>query len=100
MKTSLDHLPPLKRLELQCGVEVLRQSFAEATATKRADRLKNGRILKIILYGSSARGDWVHDPVGRYRSDFDILGELREAVRVICMERLQDLRRDAGEGSA
>ena len=73
MKTSLDHLPALKRAELLRVVDVLKKSFAEAMSTKRADRLKNGRILKIILYGSYARGDWVHDPVGRYFSDFDIL---------------------------
>lgn len=73
MKKNLDHLPSLKRAELLRVVDVLKASFAEATATKRADRLKNGRILKIILYGSYARGDWVHDPVGRYFSDFDIL---------------------------
>lgn len=73
MNKSLDHLPSLKRAELLRVVDVLKASFAEAMATKRADRLRNGRILKIILYGSYARGDWVHDPVGRYFSDFDIL---------------------------
>jgi len=73
MKKSLEHLPTLKRAELLRVVDVLKASFAEAMATKRADRLRNGRILKIILYGSYARGDWVHDPVGRYFSDFDIL---------------------------
>lgn len=73
MNKSLDHLPSLKRAELLRVVEVLKASFAEAMETKRADRLRNGRILKIILYGSYARGDWVHDPVGRYFSDFDIL---------------------------
>ena len=73
MNKSLDHLPSLKRAELLRVVDVLRASFAEAMTTRRADRLKNGRILKIILYGSYARGDWVHDPVGRYFSDFDIL---------------------------
>jgi len=73
MNRSLDHLPSLKRAELLRVVDVLKASFAEALSTKRADRLKNGRILKIILYGSYARGDWVHDPVGRYFSDFDIL---------------------------
>lgn len=73
MNRSLDHLPSLKRAELLRVVDVLKASFAEAMFTKRADRLRNGRILKIILYGSYARGDWVHDPVGRYFSDFDIL---------------------------
>jgi len=73
MKTSIDHLPPRKQVELRRVVEVIRESFAEAISTRRAERLKNGKILKIILYGSYARGDWVHDPVGRYFSDFDLL---------------------------
>ncbi|HRD45098.1 MAG TPA: nucleotidyltransferase and HEPN domain-containing protein [Caulobacter sp.] len=73
MKRSLDHLPPRKQAELRRVVEVIRESFEEAISTRRAARLKNGKILKIILYGSYARGDWVHDPVGRYFSDFDLL---------------------------
>ena len=73
MKTSIDHLPPRKQVELRRVVEVIRESFAEAVSTRRAERLKNGSILKIVLYGSYARGDWVHDPVGRYFSDFDLL---------------------------
>jgi HEPN domain-containing protein/predicted nucleotidyltransferase len=73
MNSRLDILPALKRAELLRVVDVLKASFAEAISTRKADRLKNGRILKIILYGSYARGDWVHDPVGRYFSDFDIL---------------------------
>jgi predicted nucleotidyltransferase len=73
VKKNLDHLPPRKQVELRRVVEVIRESFAEAVSTRRAERLKNGKILKIILYGSYARGDWVHDPVGRYFSDFDLL---------------------------
>jgi predicted nucleotidyltransferase len=73
MKKSLDHLPPRKQAELRQVVETVRAAFEEAVSTRRADRLRNGRILKIILYGSYARGDWVHDPVGRYFSDFDLL---------------------------
>jgi predicted nucleotidyltransferase/HEPN domain-containing protein len=38
-----------------------------------ADRLKNGQVLKIILFGSYARGEWVEDPIGRYFSDYDLL---------------------------
>lgn len=73
MKKSLDHLPLRKQAELRRVVEVVRESFEEAISTRRAARLKNGKILQIILYGSYARGDWVHDPVGRYFSDFDLL---------------------------
>src|SRR3546814_5535830 len=35
--------------------------------------LRGDRLLKIILFGSFARGDWVEDPVGRYFSDYDLL---------------------------
>lgn len=34
---------------------------------------EQGRVLKLVLYGSYARGDWVDDPIGGYTSDFDIL---------------------------
>lgn len=73
MKTSLDHLPAGKRRELEHVDAVLREEFAGAIAGRKADGVKDGQILKIILYGSYARGDWVEDPVGRYFSDFDLL---------------------------
>ncbi|WP_109808761.1 HEPN domain-containing protein [Sphingosinithalassobacter portus] len=73
MKTSLDHLPEGKRRELAHVVEVLRDRFAFATARRTQVRTRGGQILKIILFGSYARGDWVEDPVGRYFSDYDLL---------------------------
>lgn len=73
MKRPLRKLPLAKQRELDAAVEIIQEGFANAVSTRRADRLKNGRILKIVLFGSYARGDWVHDPVGRYFSDFDLL---------------------------
>jgi predicted nucleotidyltransferase/HEPN domain-containing protein len=73
MKTSLDHLPAGKRKELDLVVSVLREGFAEALSRRTMPRFRNGKLLKIILVGSFARGDWVEDPKGRYFSDFDIL---------------------------
>lgn len=73
MKTSLDHLPAAKRKELDFVVQTLREGFAEALSRRTMPRYRNGKILKIILFGSYARGDWVEDPKGRYFSDFDIL---------------------------
>jgi predicted nucleotidyltransferase/HEPN domain-containing protein len=73
MKRPLRKLPLAKQRELDAAVGIIQDGFAKAISTRRADRLKNGRILKIILFGSYARGDWVHDPVGRYFSDFDLL---------------------------
>lgn len=73
MKTSLEDLPEGKRRELQHVVNVVRDGFAEAISHRTMERFRNGKILKIILFGSYARGDWVDDPVGRYFSDFDLL---------------------------
>lgn len=73
MKRPLRKLPAGKRRELDHAVTILRETFAATVATRRAPRLRDGKILKIILFGSYARGDWVHDPVGRYFSDFDLL---------------------------
>ena len=66
-------LPEAKRRELAHVVDVIRSGFADAIRHRTQPRFRNGRLLKIILFGSYARGDWVEDPVGRYFSDYDIL---------------------------
>ncbi|QFI69594.1 nucleotidyltransferase and HEPN domain-containing protein [Sinorhizobium alkalisoli] len=75
MKTSLDHLPHRKQRELARIVEVLHEEFEDALKEGTADFKKRGRILKIILFGSYARGTWVDEPHTRkgYKSDFDLL---------------------------
>jgi predicted nucleotidyltransferase/HEPN domain-containing protein len=73
MKQSLDHLPEGKRRELEFVVDVIREGFAKAIAHRTQPRFRVGKLLKIILFGSYARGDWVDDPVGRYHSDYDLL---------------------------
>ena len=73
MKTSLEHLPEGKRRELAYVVQAIRDGFAFAIARRTMPNLRGGRLLKIILFGSYARGDWVEDPVGRYFSDYDLL---------------------------
>ncbi|PSS60652.1 nucleotidyltransferase [Ensifer sp. NM-2] len=75
MKTSLDHLPETKRQQLARAVEILREEFEDALAAGQAEFKKKGRILKVILFGSHARGDWVDEEhTGKgYRSDYDIL---------------------------
>jgi predicted nucleotidyltransferase len=72
MKTSLEHLPEGKRQELARILEILFREFEAATHNRTGAR-KQGRILKVVLFGSYARGDWVADPVGGYRSDYDLL---------------------------
>jgi predicted nucleotidyltransferase/HEPN domain-containing protein len=73
MRSDLDHLPESRRRELERAVAILFEEFEKATATKSHAHRRNGRILKIILFGSFARGDWVADPVGGYFSDYDLL---------------------------
>lgn len=59
--------------QLERAVETLRSEFAEAIKGKAWERTKQGRILKIVLYGSMARGTQVTDMRSGYRSDFDLL---------------------------
>lgn len=73
MRTDLKHLPGGKQRELVHVVGVLLAEFQKVVATRKAPRLKGGQVLKIILFGSYARGDWVEDPIGRYFSDYDLL---------------------------
>jgi predicted nucleotidyltransferase/HEPN domain-containing protein len=73
MCTDLDHLPSVKRRELELIVRILFEEFEDALSLGTQDWKKQGRILKIILFGSYARGDWVNDPVGGYISDYDLL---------------------------
>ncbi len=84
MKTSLDHLPEAKRRELARAVEILFAEFEAVTAGGHSEHKRDAQILKVILFGSYARGDWVDDPVGGYVSDYDLLV-------VVNHERLTDV---------
>jgi uncharacterized protein len=74
MRTDLNHLPNAKQRELDRVVEMLFQGFREATQ-EATGRRKSARILKVILFGSYARGDWVDAPfdANQFMSDYDIL---------------------------
>lgn len=73
MRTDLDHLPSAKRRELERIVRILFEEFEDAVVLGSQPWKKQGRIQKIVLFGSYARGDWVNDPVGGYVSDYDLL---------------------------
>ncbi len=70
---QLAHLPDRKRRELQRAAQILFDEFEDALKSKLSDKGKRGRILKLILFGSYARGDWVEDRKSGYRSDYDLL---------------------------
>ena len=75
MRTDLDHLPPQKQRELERVVQLIFEEFEDAFALAKHEWKKAGRILKVILYGSYARGTWVDEPhtAKGYQSDFDLL---------------------------
>lgn len=74
MRTDLNHLPAAKQRELERIVEAIFDEFRGATENAIGPR-KGARILKVILFGSHARGDWVDAPLSanQYKSDYDIL---------------------------
>ena len=75
MRTGLDHLPPHKQRELERVVQIIFEEFDNALALAKHQWKKRGRIDKIVLYGSYARGGWVDEPhtAKGYQSDFDLL---------------------------
>jgi len=84
MRTDLDHLNVAKRQELARVVAILFDEFQAALVGRTAPHARSARILKVVLFGSYARGDWVADPQGGYFSDFDI-------VVVVNHEELTDM---------
>jgi uncharacterized protein len=73
MKTSLDHLPLAKQRELEHITSVLTEEFDKARAKGNQRWRRGGKILKMILFGSFARDDWVDEPHNGYQSDWDLL---------------------------
>lgn len=76
MRSDLHHLPERQQRELERVRDTLLTGFEAAKnggggATQ--DWRRGGMVLKIILFGSYARGDWVDEPENGYLSDFDLL---------------------------
>jgi len=74
MKADISHLPERNQRELDRIVRAIFEEFEDAHKTATGDR-KLARILKVVLYGSFARGNWVYEPTTEkaYASDYDIL---------------------------
>ncbi len=75
MRTDLDHLPHGKQRELVRVTEILFEEFTDAMKSASSPKKKEGRIVKIVLFGSYARGTWVDEPhtAKGYLSDYDLL---------------------------
>jgi uncharacterized protein len=73
VRSDVDHLPSVQQGELDRVKQLLMGEFAEATARATQPWKKNGSILKVVLFGSYARDDWVDEPENGYQSDYDLL---------------------------
>jgi predicted nucleotidyltransferase/HEPN domain-containing protein len=73
MRVDLNHLPEVQQAELARVRDTLMAEFAQAISTATQPWKRSGKILKIILFGSYARNDWVDEPENGYQSDFDLL---------------------------
>ena len=73
MRDDLSHLPARQQDELARVRRILLEEFEKATGLGNQAWKRGGRILKIILFGSYARDDWVDDPENGYQSDLDLL---------------------------
>lgn len=69
MRTDLEHMTVAKRQELARVVSILFDEFSQALAGRNAPHAKSVRILKILLFGSYARADWVVGPHAVIQSD-------------------------------
>lgn len=73
MRNDVDHLPPAQQEELTRATRILMDEFAVATSRATQPWKKNGKVRKIVLFGSYGRGDWVDEPENGYQSDYDLL---------------------------
>jgi predicted nucleotidyltransferase/HEPN domain-containing protein len=76
MKSDLDHLPDVQQQELSIIRSTLLDEFEAALKAGgggTSEWRRSGQVLKIILFGSYARNDWVDEPENGYLSDFDLL---------------------------
>ncbi len=83
-RTSLDHLPEAKKAEILWVKSLIFEEFAAAIDGRRADDVREGKILRLILHGPYATGAWVDDPAGIYFADYEMLA-------VVSSDRLTDV---------
>jgi uncharacterized protein len=73
VRTDVDHLPQAQQEELARVRRILLDEFSVAIARATQPWKKNGKVQKLILFGSYSRDDWVDEPENGYQSDFDLL---------------------------
>ena len=73
MKDTLDHLNLQKQREVAYIRKVILEELSARLRASKSKRTANYRILKLVLYGSFARGTWFDDRNSGRASDYDFL---------------------------
>lgn len=73
MKDRLDHLNLQKQREVAHIRKVILEELQARLSASRSERVRSYRVLKIVLYGSFARGTWFDDKRSGRASDYDLL---------------------------
>ncbi len=73
MQTSLDHLPPARQAEFARIKEVILEELETRIKAEGKARAKRYRLLKLVLFGSFAKGTWFEDSRSGRASDVDLL---------------------------
>ncbi len=73
MKDRLDHLNLQKQREVAYVRKVILEELEKRLRASTSERVRRYRILKLVLYGSFARGTWFDDKRSGRASDYDFL---------------------------
>jgi predicted nucleotidyltransferase/HEPN domain-containing protein len=70
---SLTHLPPARQAELARAKEIILEELTQRINEAGNARAKRYRLLKLVLFGSFAKGTWFEDSNSGRASDIDLL---------------------------
>ncbi|HAY07625.1 MAG TPA: hypothetical protein DCY26_13335 [Hyphomonas sp.] len=73
MQVSLTHLPPSGQAELARVQEIILEELTQRIQAAGNARAKRYRLLKLVLFGSFAKGTWFEDSRSGRASDIDLL---------------------------
>jgi len=73
VRKDVDHLPSTQQDELGRVTRILLDEFSVAISRATQPWKKNGKVQKIVLFGSYSRDDWIDEPENGYQSHYDLL---------------------------
>lgn len=73
LKSSLVHLPPDRQAELVRVRDIILEELSQRIIASGNARARRFRLLKLVLFGSFAKGTWFEDSHSGRTSDIDLL---------------------------